>query len=80
MYIDFMGKSDDVKQEIIEYLLNEYQKKGKNFFFRSQNIPSEKSIWSIGRAIGELKKEGKVILWSDFKGKRQKLWRTNFEK
>jgi len=75
-----MQKIDEIKQEIIEYLLDEYQKKGKNFFFKSQNIPSEKSIWAVGRAISELKKDGKVILWSDTKGKSQKLWRTNFEK
>jgi len=80
MCTDFMGKLDDAKQEIIEYLLDEYQKKGKNFFFKSQNISSEKSIWAVGRAISELKKDGKVILWSDVKGKSQKLWRTNFEK
>jgi len=61
------------------YLLSEYQKKGKNFFFRSQNIPSKKSIQVIGRTISELKKEGNVILWSNNKGKTSKLWRTNFK-
>ena len=73
-----MGKIDKTKEEILEYLLEEYQKKGKNFFFKSQNIPTEKSIWAIGRAISELKKDGKVILWSKNKGKAIKLWRTNF--
>jgi len=74
-----MKKIESTKQEIMKYLLSEYQKKGKNFFFRSQNIPTEKSIWAIGRAISELKKEGNVMIWSSNKGKTPKLWRTNFK-
>jgi len=74
-----MKKLELTKQEIMKYLLSEYQKKGKNFFFRSQDIPTEKSIQVIGRTISELKKEGKIILWSSNKGKTPKLWRTNFK-
>lgn len=74
-----MKKIDITKQEIMDYLLKRYKEKGKDFFFKSQTIPLDKSVCAIGRAISELSKDGKIIQWSDNKGKREKLWRTDFK-
>ena len=77
-----MSKSTvETREEVMEFLLDKFNKKGENFFFRSRHITLEnKSIWSVGTALGDLGREGKIILWNGHSKKSTNLYKTKFKK
>lgn len=69
------------REEIMKFLLDRFNKKGSDFFFRSRHITlKDKSVWSIGIALSDLEREGKIILWNDYTTKSTKLYKTKFMK
>jgi len=52
------------KQLILDYLKNHYQKRGKDFFFKSKHIKLPIDNRVKGRLCKQLVKEGKIDMWS----------------
>lgn len=77
-----MAKSNrETREEVMKVLLDRFNKKGSNFFFRSRHIKLEnKSVWVVGMALGDLEREGKIILWNSYTTKSTKLYKTKFIK